>query len=141
MNASEEDWLSVESLDLEAQGIAHRPDGKVVFVEGALPGEVVRVHTVRKKERWEQARMVDLRHESALRVTPGCTVAVWLPMTIQSNIERSENLSGASSGSSESHFTRTPSISRNASSANRTRFCSSTDVPSQALSGSSRQAR
>jgi len=26
------DWLLVESLDLEAQGVAHRADGKVVFI-------------------------------------------------------------------------------------------------------------
>ncbi len=31
------DWLVVESLDLEAQGVAHRADGKVVFIKGALP--------------------------------------------------------------------------------------------------------
>ncbi|MFA7558239.1 MAG: TRAM domain-containing protein, partial [Hydrogenophaga sp.] len=36
-----EGWLAIESLDIEAQGIAHRPDGKVVFVEGALPFEIV----------------------------------------------------------------------------------------------------
>ena len=30
-------WLAVESLDIDAQGIARRPDGKVVFIEGALP--------------------------------------------------------------------------------------------------------
>ena len=35
------DLLTVESLDIEAQGIAHRADGKVVFIEGALPFEVV----------------------------------------------------------------------------------------------------
>ncbi|MEY3295101.1 MAG: rRNA m(5)U1939 methyltransferase, partial [Pseudomonadota bacterium] len=29
------DWLEVESLDLEAQGVARRADGKVVFIEGA----------------------------------------------------------------------------------------------------------
>ena len=29
--------LEVESLDIDAQGIAHKPDGKVVFIEGALP--------------------------------------------------------------------------------------------------------
>ena len=31
--------LRIESLDIEAQGIAHREDGKVVFIEGALPFE------------------------------------------------------------------------------------------------------
>ena len=29
------------SLDIEAQGVARRPDGKVVFIEGALPFELV----------------------------------------------------------------------------------------------------
>ena len=38
-----EGQLFVESLDIEAQGIAHRPDGKVVFIDGALPFEVVSV--------------------------------------------------------------------------------------------------
>jgi len=33
------DWLRIESLDIEAQGVARRPDGKVVFIDGALPGE------------------------------------------------------------------------------------------------------
>ena len=38
-----EAWLKVESLDLEAQGVAHNAEGKVVFIEGALPGEEVQV--------------------------------------------------------------------------------------------------
>ena len=40
---SAEEWLRIESLDLEAQGVAHNGEGKVVFVEDALPGEEVRV--------------------------------------------------------------------------------------------------
>ncbi len=66
-------WLKVESLDLEAQGVAHRHDGKVVFIEGALPGEEVRVSVFRKKNNWEQADMTERRVESAQRVTPKCT--------------------------------------------------------------------
>ncbi|MDO9201152.1 MAG: TRAM domain-containing protein, partial [Hydrogenophaga sp.] len=46
-------WLAVESLDIDAQGIARRPDGKVVFIEGALPFEVVSVNIHRKKNNWE----------------------------------------------------------------------------------------
>src|SRR5574343_242220 len=66
------EWLKVESLDLEAQGVAHRADGKVVFIDGALPGEEVRVSVSRKKNNWEQATMTDMRRESSQRVTPGC---------------------------------------------------------------------
>lgn len=66
------EWLKVESLDLEAQGVAHRADGKVVFIEDALPGEEVRVSVVRRKNNWEQGTMTDMRRESAQRVVPKC---------------------------------------------------------------------
>jgi 23S rRNA (uracil1939-C5)-methyltransferase len=66
------EWLEVESLDLEAQGVAHRGDGKVVFIEGALPGERVQVQVSRKKAQWEQGWMAALARESAQRVRPGC---------------------------------------------------------------------
>ena len=70
------DWLEVESLDIEAQGIAHRTEGpgagKVVFIEGALPGERVTCNVSRKKNNWEQGPMQLLGRESAQRVRPGC---------------------------------------------------------------------
>ncbi len=66
------DWLEVESLDLEAQGVAHRADGKVVFIDGALPGERVQVQVSRSKNNWEQGPMSALARESAQRVRPGC---------------------------------------------------------------------
>lgn len=66
------EWLKVDSLDLEAQGVAHNEEGKVVFIEGALPGEQVQVTVGRKKNNWEQGTMVAMRRESPLRVTPGC---------------------------------------------------------------------
>jgi len=69
---SREEWLRIESLDLEAQGVAHNAEGKVVFVEDALPGEEVQVAVRRHKNNWEQAALVALRHESAQRVVPRC---------------------------------------------------------------------
>jgi 23S rRNA (uracil1939-C5)-methyltransferase len=66
------DALLIESLDIEAQGIAHRADGKVVFVEGALPFELVSAQVNRKKNNWEQATVTAVHHQSAQRVTPGC---------------------------------------------------------------------
>ena len=68
-----DEWLKVESLDLEAQGVAHRADGKVVFIEGALPGEEVRAKISRRKNNWEQGAMTELRSESSQRVVPKCT--------------------------------------------------------------------
>ncbi|MBI5255292.1 MAG: 23S rRNA (uracil(1939)-C(5))-methyltransferase RlmD [Burkholderiales bacterium] len=71
MTASDE-WLRIESMDLDAQGVARNGEGKVVFVEGALPTEQVRVQVGRRKNQWEQGSLVELRHESALRVRPRC---------------------------------------------------------------------
>jgi 23S rRNA (uracil1939-C5)-methyltransferase len=67
-----EGWLQIESLDIEAQGVARRADGKVVFVDGALPGECVTAKVQRKKNNWEQAALVEVHRESALRVRPRC---------------------------------------------------------------------
>ena len=67
-----DEWLTVEALDIEAQGVARNSEGKVVFIEGALPGEQALVDVGRKKNNWEQATLRELRRESAQRVTPGC---------------------------------------------------------------------
>ena len=66
------DLLTIESLDMEAQGIAHRADGKVVFIEGALPYEVVTANVYRKKPSFEKAMAMHIHRESSQRVTPGC---------------------------------------------------------------------
>lgn len=69
---TQDEWLKVDSLDLEAQGVARKSDGKVVFIEGALPGEEVTCSSGRRKNNWEQGTMTALRRESAQRVRPGC---------------------------------------------------------------------
>ena len=66
------DLLTIESLDIEAQGIAHRADGKVVFIEGARPFEVVTANVYRKKSSFEKATLMAIHHESSQRVRPGC---------------------------------------------------------------------
>ncbi len=65
-------WLAIESLDIEAQGVAHRPDGKVVFVEGALPFELVSANVHRSKNNWEAGVVTAIHRESSQRVKPGC---------------------------------------------------------------------
>ncbi len=64
--------LAVESLDIDAQGIAHRADGKVIFIEGALPFEQVSVSVHRKKNNWEAGTVTAIHRESSQRVRPGC---------------------------------------------------------------------
>lgn len=66
------DLLMVESLDIEAQGIAHRDDGKVVFIEGALPFEQVSASVYRKKPSFEKATLMAVLRESSQRVRPQC---------------------------------------------------------------------
>jgi 23S rRNA (uracil1939-C5)-methyltransferase len=64
--------LLIESLDIEAQGVARRADGKVVFIDGALPGELVTAKVTRRKNNWEQAALVAVHREAAQRVRPRC---------------------------------------------------------------------
>jgi len=63
--------LTVESLDQEGRGVAHR-DGKAIFIEGALPGETVRYSVVRRKPSYEVATAVDVLRSSSSRVAPRC---------------------------------------------------------------------
>jgi 23S rRNA (uracil1939-C5)-methyltransferase len=61
----------IESLDQEGRGVARR-DGKVTFVDGALPGEIVEVAPYRKRSSYELATVTRVQRESAQRVTPRC---------------------------------------------------------------------
>lgn len=63
--------VTVESLDNEGRGVAHR-DGKAVFIEGALPGEIAVCTTRRNKPAYEIATLDGLLRESASRVAPRC---------------------------------------------------------------------
>ncbi len=63
--------LHIESLDHEARGVAHL-DGKVVFVEGALPGEHVTAQLIKKKPKFNTARAIEVHKTSWLRVQPKC---------------------------------------------------------------------
>jgi 23S rRNA (uracil1939-C5)-methyltransferase len=63
--------VTIESLDQEGRGVA-RVEGKAVFVEGALPGEHVRIETLKKKAAYEIARVVAVDKANPSRVTPRC---------------------------------------------------------------------
>ena len=67
-----EGWFRVRSLDLEAQGVAHKPDGKVVFIDGALPFELVSAQIHRSKSSFEKGTLTVIHQESSQRVRPAC---------------------------------------------------------------------
>lgn len=69
--------LEIESLDMEARGVGRTVNedgthGKVIFVEGALPGERVTYLSYRRKPSFEQAEVVDVLRESVIRTKPQC---------------------------------------------------------------------
>ncbi len=61
----------VESLDHEGRGVAHA-DGKVVFIEGALPRERVVYEPSRRKKHFDQAKLIRVEKSAPERVTPNC---------------------------------------------------------------------
>ena len=61
----------IASLDHEGRGVT-RLDGKTVFVDGALPGEVVRLQRVRKRRRHDEAIVIEVLTPAPERVTPRC---------------------------------------------------------------------
>ena len=63
--------VSIESLDHEGRGIAHI-EGKVIFVDGALPGETVKCLSYHRKPKYEQAEATAILKASSQRVTPAC---------------------------------------------------------------------
>ncbi|MBL8471451.1 MAG: 23S rRNA (uracil(1939)-C(5))-methyltransferase RlmD [Rhodocyclaceae bacterium] len=64
-------YIDIESVDHEGRGIG-RVEGKVVFVEGALPGERIVPNVYRRKPSYELARVANFVRESSQRVTPAC---------------------------------------------------------------------
>ena len=70
--------IEIDSLDMDARGVGRLvgedgAPGKVVFVEGALPGERVIYSSYRKKPSFEQATLTKVLRPSVLRTTPKCT--------------------------------------------------------------------
>lgn len=74
--------VRVESLDLDAQGItrlapneeeaAQGQSGKVVFIQGALPTELVTYIVTRDKARFSKAKVLDILKPAVFRAEPKC---------------------------------------------------------------------
>src|SRR5688572_17798068 len=64
--------LSIDALDSEGRGVARNPEGKVVFVEGALPGERATVRVFQKQAKFDSGRATSVVEPSAGRRAPLC---------------------------------------------------------------------
>ena len=72
----QEIFIDIKSLDADARGVGHLENedgspGKVIFVEGALPGERVSFETLRKKKNWESGRMLTLQRAALSKSSGG----------------------------------------------------------------------
>lgn len=61
----------IEALSPEGRGVA-RIDGKTTFVDGALPGETVRLRYLRRCRRHDEAVTTEVIEPSAARIEPHC---------------------------------------------------------------------
>lgn len=66
--------VTIESLTNDSRGVAHH-EGKAVFVDGALPGEVVRCETTKRTSKFDTAKVLEVLEPSADRVQPKCSAA------------------------------------------------------------------
>jgi 23S rRNA (uracil1939-C5)-methyltransferase len=64
--------LLIDSLDAEGRGVARNAEGKVVFIEGALPGEEIDFQILRKKSSFEIGRLTQVLGGSSSRQAPRC---------------------------------------------------------------------
>lgn len=74
--------VTVEALDLDAQGIARLApneeeatqgqSGKVIFIQGALPTERVTYVVTQDKERFSKAKVLDILKPAVFRAQPKC---------------------------------------------------------------------
>ena len=63
--------VSIESLAHDGRGVAHL-DGKAVFIDGALPGEIVSFEYTTSRRKFDEGRVTAVQTASADRVEPRC---------------------------------------------------------------------
>ena len=63
--------IAVTGYAAEGKALA-RIDGKVIFIEGAVPGDVADVMLTKNKKDWAEGKAVAIKEYSSERVTPFC---------------------------------------------------------------------
>ena len=63
--------IEIKKLDNEGRGIGYFDD-KIIFVDNALPGELVDVEVIRSKSKYSEGITKNVIEKSPLRVIPKC---------------------------------------------------------------------
>lgn len=65
----------IEVIDAGAKGksVAKAPDGKVIFIKNAVPGDIVDIQTTKKRKAYYEGSATHIHKESDKRVTPECS--------------------------------------------------------------------
>lgn len=64
--------IKIDAYAAEGKSVAHLEDGKVLFVENAIPGDVVNVRVTKNKKSWAEGKVMDLLQPSPERIDPFC---------------------------------------------------------------------
>jgi len=65
--------IKIEKMTLGGRGIGYI-DGKVCFVHGSIPGEIVKVAITKEKKDYSVGRILEIINPSSYRVTPKCPI-------------------------------------------------------------------
>jgi 23S rRNA (uracil1939-C5)-methyltransferase len=71
------DWtevVEISALAAGGEGVAREVSGRVLFVRGAAPGDLVRVRVVEPHKRFARAEIIELVRAGAQRTEPRCVV-------------------------------------------------------------------
>jgi len=87
--------VRTERMATGGEAVARLDDGRVVFVQGALPDETVRIELTQQKKRFARGAAVEIVDASPHRVDPGCSHIVsgdcggcdWMHIAHESQIE------------------------------------------------------
>lgn len=63
--------VRVQDIDVYGRGVA-RDEGRIVFIEGALPDELVDYQPLKQQKRFLEARVGRIYEESPARIAPLC---------------------------------------------------------------------
>jgi len=64
--------IQIDAYAAEGKSIAHLEDGKVLFVENAIPGDVVNARITKEKKSWAEGKIMQVVQPSADRIDPFC---------------------------------------------------------------------